>query len=407
MNWPFTRTELGLGLAQGYGFCVLGGTFILLARWMGPSDFGVFATLYSASVLVGTVMHASVGHVALAHAGRPTHAAWLAATIRAAERLSLLGIGAGLVGGAALWRLGITGDLLVAMAALAALVPLAMWDYFSIQLLSNSGQVGHLNRVLLTGRTAAAVAALAGGQLGPAGALAGLALGLATGGVLALRELRHARAQPVDVALTAPFRAGLLMHASALGSIIIAQGPVLVLAKSLGESEAGQYLLAFQLLSAFLVLPTATSLGLAARISREGPQGAWRNHLRSTTIVSILTGALAALAWFARRPLLFVLGESNHLAVALFQGLLPALVGWPTAIMMTPQWVARGLLWQTSVLTLLLAACNVGLAFLLVALHGVHGAASATSVTFGIALLMNLGLGLHARAREKPGQGPS
>lgn len=394
-----TRPELQLVGAQAFGFVATGGAFVALSRLLGERGFGIFATTYSTAVLLATLLHLSVGHAALARAGRPMHGPWLAAATSAARRLSLLAIPIGAIAGIVFWRLRILDDLPLAALGLAILVPLSMWDTYAGQLMSAAGRAGRLAVIISVSRSILAVTTLIGATWGTVGALGGIACGLAVSCGLAVGSLGNLPKSAVP--WTAPVRAGLVLHPSALGSIVIAQGPVLVLASALGQASAGQYVLAFQLISALLVLPTAAALVLGARIATHGPVGTWARHLRLTFAVTVLVVGASGLAVLAYPLIALVLGPSNALAVDLFIAMTPALVGWSVAIMMAPQWIARGLLLQSSALTVILAAGQILLAVTFVDTWGAQGAAWATSVTFAIALLMNIGLGALAHRRTQ------
>lgn len=363
---------------------------IVASRLLGPQRFGVFGTLYSGSILTATLLHLSLGQAALAHAGKPFHSIWVAKSIRTAKALSLLAIPIASVVGVVLQTLGIA-SLPSSWLLLAVLVPLMMWDYYAIQFLSSAGEIVRLSWTLVAGKSTSAVALLFGSMLGPVACLLGVALGLLVELILALHFLApHSYSWTNASEDLAPVRTGLVLHMAAIGSILLSQGPVVLLALLQGPYEAGQYLLAFQMLAALLVLPTGVSMVLAGRISQEGPARAWNRQVAWAGAVALLMACLAAGVWSLRPILATLLGPENSLAVSLFVRLLPALLGWTVMMLLGSQWVARGLVWQSAAVTLGLALLNLALSWSFVGSRGTGGAALAISLTFGIALLVNL-----------------
>lgn len=84
-------------------------------------------------------------------------------------------------------------------------------------------------------------------------------------------------------------------------------------------------------------------------------------------------GALAA-------PIIIplVAGRAFAPSVGVFQLLLLGLIGMSVTTVMGPQWIGRGLLWQTSAITLVEAGLNFTLNCVLVPRYGMFGSVAAT-----------------------------
>jgi O-antigen/teichoic acid export membrane protein len=105
-------------------------------------------------------------------------------------------------------------------------------------------------------------------------------------------------------------------------------------------------------------------------------------------------------------PLLF--GNGFKSAVPVFQILVLGIVGQTFSSVMAPQWIGRGLFWQSSMLTVALGICNVVACILLVHAYGMKGAAYSLLGVYTVSILGNgvMVLWVNRQVRRETEAGP-
>jgi O-antigen/teichoic acid export membrane protein len=187
---------------------------------------------------------------------------------------------------------------------------------------------------------------------------------------------------------------GVKLHLNAVGTFLFANAAVLIVQSIKGPSQTGPFQAVIQIMSVGVLVPQAASLVLYGEIARDGPDKAWAANRRvlggMMAFIAVAVGAGFLLAP-VMIPLLFGTGFKS--AVPVFRVLVFGLFGQCLSAVMAPQWIGRGLFWQASLLTVATGACNVVACLLLVAAHGMMGAAYSL---LGVYTLSVIGNGLMA-----------
>ena len=118
--------------------------------------------------------------------------------------------------------------------------------------------------------------------------------------------------------------------------------------------------------------------------------GAWTTQRRliHRTLLVVAAGALASLVVV---PLgLRWLGRGYEASITVYSLLLLTLPGNALAMLMGPQWIARGYLRTASLLTVATGVLGLTASIVLVPRLGVRGVVWSSIFSYGIALLLNL-----------------
>lgn len=379
------RTILAVSLARGYGMLLSTATLFISARYLGPEGRGSFAAAIAWASLFATVFSLSLGQA-------------LQYRLQSASgRLSLggqIGTLAGLGFGLSATALGLAlacyvvtdGQLFkgiepLLLALAFASVPLLVWEQYSTNLLSAASRLDIYNRAQYIGRTLALglfVLLVAGLSYQVAGALAAQLAGqLILAGIVALPLIRLAGGRIAWVAseVRPLLSAGAKVHVTTISAFMLDQISILLINNYLSKAEVGQYQLAQQMVALLLVIPQAALMVIYGGIAQSDPDAFWPRQRR--ILLRVLAIILAvAVAAYALAPLAIplVAGQQFQPAVNIFQTLLPTLLGQSLAIMLTPQWIGRGLFFLNNMLTLVSAVVVVGASWLIVPRFGVDGA---------------------------------
>jgi O-antigen/teichoic acid export membrane protein len=389
------------GTARVIGLAATTLGLFLSARWLGPEARGIVAATLTWVIVVGTVAHLSLGQVALARRSSDPNESFgaLVGTLMAtAGALTVAGWTFALVaslfpGGA--FR-GIPAlPLVIGFAAL----PFVIWEQYGSYLLMSIDRLPVYNKAQVAGRSLELLlVCVLVGVLGAGvnGALSASFVGQATVSLLGLRVLLRAGAEAGGVRAELPmFRrllaGGLRLHLGAVGALLVSYVDVLVVQHALGAHETGLYQLAVQVCAVLLVVPQAAAQVMYSRVAVEGADRAWTHHRKILIGIPLLVavaGGLAALLapWVV--PL--TVGEKFIDVVPVFRVLVLSVVGRAIGFVMGPQWIARGLFWQASAITLALGASDVLLAMILAPRAGIVGVAWASVGVYTVGAIINL-----------------
>jgi len=390
-------TTLTRVLAMAASFLVL----LISARAFGAEGRGTVAATVSLATLIGTLGSLSVGRVIIfriVQAGmhpQDYHRRALSTILGVFLALSVLSAIAAMV--IVRFRPGLVGGLTAPYLFMAVLmVPYFAWAQLGSQLFASLDLLTRQNVILLVNRAMlllVAVILIAGPGLTLLQFVGVLTLfnlgGVAAECVLLLRSVRPHWRWDAGVSREV-IRDGLLLHIDTVGGFVLASSNVLVLNYFLSPSDVGVYEMASTLIGIFALLPLVVQLRINTIIARDGVDGAWTTQRRliHRTLLVVAAGALASLVVV---PLgLRWLGRGYEASITVYSLLLLTLPGNALAMLMGPQWIARGYLRTASLLTVATGVLGLTASIVLVPRLGVRGVVWSSIFSYGIALLLNL-----------------
>ncbi|HEX4382554.1 MAG TPA: oligosaccharide flippase family protein [Myxococcales bacterium] len=390
------------GLARLYSLVISMGTLIVVARLLGPSGRGAMAAIISWVTLLSSVGSLSLGQIAIHRAARHRGRPWLSETMGSLLGFTALLSALGFAGTGFAFYLGAAGplkDLPPAVCALGVLqLPLVLWDLFGSSLLIAVDALLAYNRALIIGRTLSLLALLVFVPLlgfGVNGALLASLLGQFAVAALAFRSLLVHADGPLrpSASVTAELiGGGARLHFSALGLSWVNSATALLVQTQRGAAQTGFFTLANDMAAILIIFSQATLQMLSSDAAVRGPAQSWQlTKTLLPRLLAVTAAIMAVSALLARPAVALVLGAAYADAVPLFQILLLTLLPQTFAMAMAPQWVTRGLFWQSSAGMMLVAALNLFLARLWVPLHGATGAVWASVAAFALVGVINLG----------------
>lgn len=335
-------------ITLGAGFVGL----VLTARVLGPDDRGEIAAALSAAVLAASVLSLSLGGVIVNYAaGRPVES-WLP---RVLGPLILVCVSSGLIVIAlSISAQALPGDRVLGLpaplaVAVSLMVPLLIWEQYSSGMLASSGGLRIYNRAQIIGRPAGLlilVVVLAIGLGSPISVILCLVAAQAIVAFWGIRYLRRiAPVERVDFRsrISGLLRRGGWLHIYALGSQLILNSGVVILATASTAEEAGFLQMAIQLTAIATFVPAAASTVIVAAISEHGTANAWLRHRRSIVIGTLASVPVAVLV-VVTAPVLVegLFGAEFSPAVEPLRILALGIPATTLAMLMAAYWVARG-----------------------------------------------------------------
>lgn len=389
------------GLTKVYSLACQLGILLLTAHVLGPEGRGVIAAITAWVGVVAVAAHLSLGQVAQPMLAKRKPADWvpdIAGTILTLTASTTLIAWLGIAGYVQLfgWPLPEAIPPTLVIVALA-LLPFLVAEHHINALAPVAGLLGVFNKLQVVARTLSVVAVALGLLLlngGVGFALCALLAGqvwIASAGFWLL--LKQGKTQPFFAPKTAKkllHGAGLL-HITILGSFIVNQLDILLVSTHLSLSETGQYTLATQLIAALTVFANAGGVVLYSKIAELGADAAWSIQRKLIALFLAITTVGIALS-AALTPLLLplIFGTDFAPAVPVFIGLSFGLISQVLAILLSPQWIARGFFWQTSALTVVSGILSLSLNLWLIPRYGMMGAVYAVLGTQAFSLLINI-----------------
>lgn len=387
-------------------------SFLILsitARWLGPEGRGIIAAVTTWVALFSTFCYMSLGQVAIHHATAFRRKPWLAPTLGSLFLLcgliSLLGwfvafflywITAGNI------FYNLTPQILL-LGFLA--LPFMIWEQYDSSLLMAVDKISLYNRALTKGRTVGLFIVISAWWMewNIPGVLVALLISQAIvsmGGLNYLFSISEGPIRPDKRTLKVLLKGGLKLHLNAIGSFASTSIGVLVINHYVSATETGYYHLAFRLINMLLVFPTAASQVIYGKVTQLGADDSWFYHrkvLLFMTLGMIAISIIAALV--APQVIPFVFGAQFAPSVGLFQLLLAGLIGMTFSIIMSAQWIARGMFWQVSVIAVVLGTLVLVANLLLVPRFGAYGAVWSILITYSFSILMNGAMALWCEAK--------
>jgi O-antigen/teichoic acid export membrane protein len=387
-------------------------SLIFTARALGPEGRGVVATAITWAALFSTFGYLSLGQVAIHRATGKPPSDWLRPTLSALLAMTVIVSVTGWITAAAIYALS-DGRAFGRVPAYAlvlgfATLPFLVWEQYGSWLLIAVGKISFYNRREVAGRTLGVVlivilVGIAGA--GVAGVLVALLIAqaiVAGAGWRYLGRLVDGRLKLDLRILRGMVADGLKLHFNAVAAFLFAEAAILVVQSIRGPAETGPFQVAVQLMSVAILIPQAAAMSLYGEVARLGPNGAWPANRRVLlTLVGVMAGV--GLAAYLLAPVLVPIAFGNGFksAVPVFQILVLGVVGQTVGSVMGPQWIGRGLFWQSSVPSVVLGLCNVAACIVLVHAYGMKGAAYSLLGVYTVSLFGNGLMALWVERRVK------
>lgn len=389
------RRIASMSIARGYGVLLSLATLFVSARLLGPAGRGEFAAAMAWAALFATLCNLSLGQ-ALQHrlqnaSVKPSLAEQLGTLGGLALILSTLALGA-----AALMYVGSAGTLFkglspALMAVALACVPLLVWEQYASNILAASAQTGLLNRSQYVGRSIGFLVfflLVMYLQWGVLGALASQWVGQLLVALMVAVPLWQLAGRTVRWAgrEVAPLlRAGSVIHMTTVSAFLLDQVSILLINNYLGKQDVGYYQLAQQMIGLMLIVPQSALMVIYGGLANSTPDQFWPKQRRVAKRVLIGLLAVALLAYLlAPTMVALVAGAAFGPSVPMFRALLPTVLGISLALLMTPQWISRGLLALNTGLTIATSVVVVLCSALAIPRFGVDGAIYVRLGVYGV-----------------------
>lgn len=374
-----------MSAARAYGVLLSLATLFISARLLGPDGRGEFAAAIAWAALFATLFNLSLGqalqHRLQAAAVKPA----LAQQVGTLGALTIVLSGAALLTAALLYA-ATSGQLFKAIAPLPLLIALAgvpflMWEQFASNVLAASAQTGLLNRSQYWGRSAGflvfflfvmvlgwdvagALAAQLSGQLLVACMLA-----------LSLWRLAGNSARWAGSEVMPLMRSGVLIHLTTVAAFLLDQVSILLINANLARQHVGFYQLAQQMAGLLLIVPQSALMVIYGGLAGSTADAFWPHQRRLALLVLGAMAGLSLLAYGLAPAIVRLLaGPAFEPSTAMFRALLPTLLGLSLSLLMTPQWIGRGLLKLNTMLTIATSAVVVAASAWTIPRYGVDGA---------------------------------
>ncbi len=386
-----------MAFARGYGAIVSLVTLIVSARYLGPEGRGIFVAALAWMSTFCTIFHLSIGP-ALQYRIQQNREAYTAPAMMG----TLMGLG--LVASLMAWIAATViffltdgtmfkGLSIEVLVLVFASLPLLMWEQYGPNIYSSLSRMTLVNRAQYIGRTLGVIAfvALVGWfQLGVAGALVAMFITQAIVVLSALIPMMRSIKWKL-VWLSGEIKplvmAGMKLHPASISALLLDQASILIANHYLEKAEVGLFQLALQLVGLILIFPQSALMILYGDMAKSDPDRDWPHQrkliLRVMTIVLVLAlvGALSAQFLI---PL--VAGDQFKPSIPMFIALLPALLGLSLSILLTPQWLGRGLFLLSNVVTFVALLIVVAGTFWTVPRYGVDGAIAVRVAVYALVL---------------------
>jgi O-antigen/teichoic acid export membrane protein len=358
---------------------------VITARFLGPQGRGVIAAATSWVALFVTFGHFSLANVIVYLLGGNERARLLpvvtGSVLALTAAMTLLG-----------WAIAAAMYLLTAgrifqhiappLLVLAFVgLPFLLWMENGNSLLIVLGDLKRLNFAQAAGTTIGLVLVTLAVGVWKGGVAAALAATLVSYAIVVGLGLTRivAASRPLSVSramLHELLRGGVRLHLAAVSTFFFTNIAVILLNAFRPVAEAGFFQLAMQLTLAMQVVPMAIAVVAYSIVTRDGADGAWREH-RALVLQTMLYAAVAAVAAYVAAPIVVPLlaGRAFAPAVPIFRVMALSIFGMALAAVMAPQWVARGYFLRVSLLALFAAAVGIVGNYLLIPRYGMAAGA--------------------------------
>ena len=372
----------------------------LTARILGPEGRGELVAIYTWVTTFATFAYLSLGQVANYYAAKSEGRGWLPSAYRTLISFTVvMTIIAWFIAGALLASplSSLFSNITPAWLLIGFLiVPFKIWELYASALFQAIERLDILNRYQLIGNTIGFLTTLGlllVFTLGIEGVIASNILSqfiIASGSLLIFHRMAGGWSLPTSESMLFFLNNGLKLHMNAIGMFFITGADILMLNHYRGNEETAHFQLSVQLMGILMLIPQVASMVINGKICSQGPDKAWPAHRNLLVQVTLFVGAAAIMMGItAGYWIPFVLGEEYNASVEIFRLLLLASIGMTISIIMTPQWIGRGYLIIVSLLTFAFGGINLLLNWLLIPKYGMHGAVTATIITYAASVVVN------------------
>lgn len=382
-------------------------TLSITARWLGPEGRGIIATVTTWAMIAIEIGSLTLAPVLIYRATQKCDEHWLgrmmgtlAGYIVLASSLIWLVVFLYYLGEHYAGFPHMFGDLPpLALAMGFLLLPIGIAEHYTRALLTIEDQLNIYNRFQMIGSTSnvfIVITLVAGLGLHIYGVLIGrliwdLCITIGTSHHLykkAKDSLSFCKKEFKSLIID-----GAKIHLNTIGALLVLHVDIIMINAYLGAEETGLYQLAVQTSQMMMMLPYAATTVLQGEVTRRGIYGVWsyQKKILGLTLLAMIAASLI-LGSTAQWWLIWLAGEAFAPSITLFQYLLIAILFSTVSAIINVQWVARGLFWQLSAISLFKGAANIGLNMLLLPKYGLMGAVWATLSVFAISFIADLAM---------------
>lgn len=372
---------------------------VITARFLGPQGRGVIAAAVSWVALFVTFGHFSLYNVIIYLLGGEERARLLPAVAGSVMALTAASTLLGWAVAAAMYLVTqgrIFHHIAPPVLAIAfAGLPFLLWMENGNSLLIVLGDLKRLNLAQAVGTTAGIIlVTLAVGVFkgGVAAALTATLVSYAVVVGIGLARIVRA-ARPLSVSrkiLRDLIGGGARLHLAAVSTFFFTNIAVILLNQFRPVAEAGYFQLAMQLTMAMQVVPMSIAIVAFTIVTRDGADGAWREH-RALLLQTMLYAAAAAAIAYAAAPIVVPLlaGRAFQPAVPVFRIMALSIFGMGFGGVMAPQWIARGYFLRVALIYLVAALAGVAGNYVLIPRYGMAAAAWVMVASYTIQFTSN------------------
>ena len=175
------------------------------------------------------------------------------------------------------------------------------------------------------------------------------------------------------------------LHPNTFTTYLLGQGHTLILSVMVTPSALAVFQLGSQLVNALQVFPVSAGLVMYGEIARRTPDDAWQQQRRFVVVLLIVFAIMCAAA-AALLPILVrrLAGPAFTQSAEIGGWLLPCVWIGALPVLMTPQWITRGIFVLSSALTGVTAVIALALDYVLIPRYGIIGP---VIVTYAITVL--------------------
>ncbi len=391
-------------------------TLSITARWLGPEGRGIVVTITTWMILFVEVGEFSLSSVLIFKATNDRDKTWLSGMLGALSMhtviitvicwstVTLLYVGGGH------WGLpDIFGETpLIPLIIGFLIVPFLLWETFTKSLLNIEDRLNIFNRFQIVGSSTNSlsivylVVILGFGVIGVLLSKLVWQMIIAWGGI---RELLRRKASPIHFNL-ANYKDlltnGMKIHLNIIGAAMLTNVDIIMVSAYLGNEQTGIYQLAVQTSLMMMIVPYAVMTVLQGELTRKGVQGVWpyQRKLLFLTLAFMIIAALIT-AYTAKWWLIWLASEAFRDTIVIFQYLLVWVLVTTATVILSVQWIGRGLFLQLSAVSVVTGIINISLNALFLPKYGIMGAVWATMGAAAFALLVNIGMFIYIELDTK------
>jgi len=187
------------------------------------------------------------------------------------------------------------------------------------------------------------------------------------------------------------FISGIKLHVDTIGGLLITSSNILIITSYMPVADVGVFQFASQLINMMVILPTMVSLQFNADITSMGPDKAFLKHIRYIWGVLFLMIVGCMLAWLLAPFIINLLGGSEfYNAVPIFRLLLISIIGNSFSILISSQYSGRGYFRLVSGLTIGLGLIGLSASYIGITQYGLLGATYATNIVYSLSFIVNI-----------------